>query len=155
MALQKKTVSVALAIAAIMMVAVVMAITSTRTVPTTGTITGVNLGVFSDLACNNPIDSTNKLSWGALNPGDNVPVTVYLKNSGSAPMTLSLQVDAASWNPAEAGTHLTIDWNKEGLVLPASTSGFAAILTLHAPSNWKPDLDTTFSVNVVIAGTHT
>ena len=56
--------------------------------------TTAGIKVYSDLACTQPLTS---LDWGEANPGGTVTKTIYIKNSGSSALTLSMQ--PTSWNP--------------------------------------------------------
>ena len=88
---QKKTVIVALVIASMMAIAGVLAlIQSTKTIPTSGVIAGVDLGVYLDSACTNPVYSINWTAAAPLNPGGDVTQQVYIENRGTTDMTLSL-----------------------------------------------------------------
>ena len=55
--------------------------------PTSGLVVGVNVGVFADSACTQNLTS---VSWGSVDPGESVGRTVYVKNTGNAPITLSM-----------------------------------------------------------------
>jgi hypothetical protein len=149
MTLQKKMVITALAIAAILMVAGVLALTSQRTIPSSGTITGINLGVFQDSGLTTPYDASHPIVWGTLTPGTSTIVPIWLNNTGTTSMTLNLSNN--TWVPSDANTYLTLTWDKEGSTLNANTI-VAANLNLTVSSSFTTG--TPFSVNVVITGTH-
>jgi hypothetical protein len=120
-------------------------LTTTQTVPSTGTITAINLGVYSDQACTVPLSSLN---WGSLSPGASTTQTIYIKNTGNVAETLTLST--TNWNPANAPTYLTVNWNRQGANLnPAATT--PATLTLTATT--AASALSTFNVNIVITGT--
>jgi hypothetical protein len=147
-ALQKlsKGVIIALAIAGILLTVTTAALLSAnQTVPLSGTITAVNLGVYSDSACT---QTCTALNVGTLNPGDTATQTVYVKNSGNVPETLTMT--ANNWNPTNATSSLTLTWNQQNTVLNAGQS-IQATLTLTAASNTGSL--TTFSCSVTITGT--
>jgi hypothetical protein len=138
-----------LAIAAIMIVVVFAAITSTKTVPSSGTIAGVNLGVYSDPGCTIALDASNPIVWGTVNPGAFVTQTVYILNTGTTDMTLALTT--SNWVNQSL---LTLTWDKESAVVnPGLANKVTAILTLTASSSFTTGTD--FSVDIVITGTHT
>jgi hypothetical protein len=118
---------------------------SSQTVTSGGTITAVNVGVYTDSACT--INCTS-IDWGTLAPGNITAKTVYIKNTGSVPVTLSMAT--AVWTPSNANSYLTCSWNRAGAILNAGTS-ISAILTLTAATN--AGSITTFSFNIVITGT--
>ncbi|MCW4044355.1 MAG: hypothetical protein NWE94_02410 [Candidatus Bathyarchaeota archaeon] len=116
-----------------------------QTVSSTGTVTAVNVGVYSDSQCTQTLTNIN---WGTISPGNSVTYTIYVKNTGNTPITLSMT--KTGWNPANADGPITVTWNKEGTSLSAGQST-AATLTLTVSSGISGI--TTFSVNIVITGT--
>ncbi len=137
---------IALSIAAIFLTVITAAVLSTnQTVPLNGTINAVNLGVYSDSACTQAVTALNV---GTLNPGGNATQTIYVKNTGNVPETLTMTPN--NWNPLNATSSLTLTWNRQNTVLNAGISN-QAILTLAAASNTGSL--TTFSCDVTITGT--
>jgi len=117
----------------------------TQLVSSSGTITTVNVGVYSDSACTLPLTS---IDWGTISPGTTVTRTIYVKNTGNTQITLSMTTNG--WIPTSANGPLTLTWNKEGTTLSVGQST-AATLTLTVSSSISGI--TTFSVNIVITGT--
>ncbi|MGB9914268.1 MAG: hypothetical protein ACPLIG_00890 [Candidatus Bathyarchaeales archaeon] len=120
-------------------------LTVTRPIPATGTISTINLEAYSDAACSQPLTS---IDWGTISPGATVTKTIYLKNTGNVPMTLSMTTQ--SWSPTNANGPITITWDRESATLPAGQS-IAAVITLRASSSISGI--SSFSVNIVITGT--
>ena len=118
---------------------------SSQTVQSGGTVSSVNVGVYSDSGCT---QNCTTLDWGAITPGNSVTRTVYVKNTGTLPLTLSMTT--GNWVPSNANTYLTLTWNQGGAVLAAGNS-VTAILTLTASSS-AGNL-TSFSFNIIITGT--
>ena len=118
---------------------------SSQTVQSGGTVNSVNVGVYSDSGCT---QNCTTLDWGAITPGNSVTRTVYVKNTGTLPLTLSMTT--GNWVPSNANTYLTLTWNQGGVVLAAGNS-VTAILTLTASSS-AGNL-TSFSFNIIITGT--
>ena len=118
---------------------------SSQTVQSGGTVNSVNVGVYSDSGCT---QNCTTLDWGAITPGNSVTRTVYVKNTGTLPVTLSMTT--GNWAPSNANTYLTLTWNQGGAVLAAGNS-VTAILTLTASSS-AGNL-TSFSFNIIITGT--
>jgi hypothetical protein len=116
-----------------------------QTVPSSATITTVNVGVYSDSACTQTLTS---IDWGSISPGDSLTRTIYVKNTGTVQITLSMT--KTNWNPPSADGPITLTWNREGWTIDAGQST-AATLTLSVSSSIS-DI-TTFSVNIVITGT--
>jgi hypothetical protein len=120
-------------------------LSNNQTVPLTGTINAVNLGVYTDSACT---ISATALTVGTLNPGASATQTVYVKNTGNVPETLTMT--SSNWTPTNANTYLTLSWNRQNTVLTAGTS-IQATLTLTAAAN--TGTLTTFSCDVTLTGT--
>lgn len=116
-----------------------------KTVPLTGAITTVNVGVYSDSLCTQECTSLNV---GNVSPGGTATQTVYVKNTGTVPETLTMTV--SNWNPANANTLLALSWNRQNYVLNAGDS-IQATLTLTVAS--ITGSLTNFSCDVTITGT--
>jgi hypothetical protein len=125
--------------------AVLAALTASVSIPLNGTINTVGVGAYSDSGCTQPVTT---LSMGALNPGGTASQTIYIKNSGSVPVTLTMAV--SGWSPASAGSYLTLSWDRPNHVLSAGAS-VSATLTLTADSDTGSL--TAFSCSVTITGT--
>ena len=137
---------IALTITALALTLTTAALLSTnQTVPLTGTINAVNLGVYSDSGCSQTVTS---LSVGTLNPGGTATQTVYIKNTGNVAETLTMTTN--NWSPTNANSSLTLNWNRQNTILNAGVST-QATLTLTAASN--TGTITTFSCDVTLTGT--
>jgi hypothetical protein len=135
---------IALATTGIFLTLVTAGIISTQTIPSDGTLTTVNVCVFSDDDCT--LNCTS-ISWGSLRPGDSTTQTVYVKNTGTVPVTLSMT--ANGWDPTNADDYLEVTWNQQGTVL-AVDDDVTAILTLTAAAETGDLQD--FNVDIVITG---
>jgi len=137
---------IALTITALALTVTTLAVlSSSQNVPLNGTITAVNLGVYTDSACT---QNATTLNVGTLNPGETTTQTLYIKNTGNVPETLTMTTN--NWNPTNANTYLTLTWNRQNTVLNAGAS-IQATLTLTAASNTGSL--TTFSCDVTLIGT--
>ncbi len=120
-------------------------LTSQKTVSSSGSVSAVNVGVYSDLACTQPLTS---IAWGTIAPGGSTNKIIYVKNTGTLQMTLSMT--KANWNPTGANIPITITWDKESSVL--APGGVAtAVITLTVSSSISGI--SSFSVDIVISGT--
>ena len=115
-----------------------------RTARTGRISASANLEVFSDSAC---AQSLTSIEWGTVSSGNSVTKTVYIKNQGRYPLTLSLIT--TNWNPSNAQAFITVNWNRESATLAAGRT-VSAILTLSASPGASGF--TTFGFNVVIFG---
>jgi hypothetical protein len=137
---------IAVAIVGMLLTATTAALLSTsQTVPLNGTINAINLGLYSDSNCTQTVTT---LSVGALNPGGSATQTIYVKNTGNTPETLTMTIN--NWNPTNANTYLTLTWNRQNTILNAGQS-IQATLTLTAAANTGSL--TTFSCDVTLTGT--
>jgi hypothetical protein len=146
MALPKLSIGaiIALAAAGIFLTLVTAGVIVTQTVPSNGTITTVNVGVYSDSQCTQNLTS---ISWGPLYP-DSTTKTIYVKNTGVVPITLTMTTQ--SWIPSSASSVLTLTWDQQDTVLNPDQST-SATLTLTADSDTGSLTDFTF--NIIITGT--
>jgi hypothetical protein len=113
-------------------------------IPTSGSVWAVNVGVYSNSACTQNLTS---ISWGSVHPGESVARTIYVKNTGNAPITLSLSM--SGWNPASANGPICILWDKENSGL-SPVQSIAATITLSVSSEISGITD--FSVNMIVSG---
>jgi hypothetical protein len=120
-------------------------VTTNQTIPTSGTVNSTNCDVFSDDACTTSLTSLN---WGTVSPGGSVTKTIYIKNTGNIPITLSMT--KAGWNPASANGPISITWNREGYTYDPSAVA-SATLTLNVSSSINGISN--FNVDILITGT--
>ena len=139
-----KLLTAALAITAIAVTAISIGVLSVSN-PPSETINTVGVEAYSDSACTQPVMS---LHVGNVNPDSAVNQTIYIKNSGTTPLTLSMITD--NWNPTPAASCLTLTWNRQNYILDAEDS-ISANLMLSMSSN-TVDV-TAFNCNVTIIGT--
>lgn len=114
------------------------------TLPNTGTVKAIGVGVYWDGSCNNLVSS---IDWGTVNPGSTKEVTVYVKNEGNAPETLSLE--AENWNPSTASSYLSVTWDYGGQVIDV---GGVVQVTLSLSVSDTIEGITSFSFDIVITG---
>jgi hypothetical protein len=120
-------------------------LTVSKTLTSTGSVKAINVEVYWDLACTQVVSA---IDWGTPAPGDSVSRTVYVKNSGSAPMNVSLS--ASGWVPVEAGNYLTLSWDREGVEV-AADGVVQALITMDVSGSITGITD--FSFDIVIEGT--
>ena len=114
------------------------------TIPTSGMVIGVNVGVFADSEC---IQNLTAISWGSVYPGESVTRIAYVKNIGNTPITLNMTT--TGWNPPGANGPISIIWDKEGIILSPGQV-VTAVLMLSTSPNISGIAD--FSVNIIITG---
>jgi len=116
-----------------------------RQIPSTGTITAIGVNVLSDAACTQNVTSIN---WGLLTPGSLTLYQAYIKSTSNVPITLSLGTD--SWNPAAAGTYITLTWSYSAGTVIQPNASLPVTLTLTVSSSVTGF--SSFSFNIDITG---
>jgi hypothetical protein len=148
MAMQKSATLALMAVAAVAVVAAALvsaALVTSKTVNSIGSIKAVGVGVYWNSACTN---QTSSFSWGAVAPGSTASVTLYVKNNGTVPVTLSASF--GNWNPASAASYLTPGWNCTNYVLGTGLV-VTAVLTLAVSQSTTGV--TNFSFDITLTGT--
>jgi hypothetical protein len=110
-----------------------------------GAVKAVGVGVFWDVNCTNV---ATEIDWGLVEPGYHVNATIYLKNEGNAPITLSL--DTGNWNPSNASDYITLSWDYANQTLDPQAV-LKTKLTLAVSSDVTGI--TNFTFDIVITGT--
>lgn len=146
MAFRNFTIGTLLALAALgTILAAFGALVASRTISNVGRLKAVGVGVYWDGSCTNPVSS---IDWGILDPGGTKSVTVYIKNEGNVQLKLSMAT--SNWNPSSASSYITLSWDRENHLLPAS-SVVSAVLTLSVSSSISGIAS--FSFDITIIGT--
>lgn len=146
MAMQKATIGTLMVVAVMSVVLSAFgALVATQRITNTGNITAIGVGVYSDSACTNVLSS---IGWGTLNPGTATNYTLYVKNNGNIPVTLTMTT--GNWTPASASSNITLAWNRQNYAL-SSGAVVQAVLTLTVASGISGITD--FSFDITITGT--
>jgi len=128
-------------------VATLGAVTTFQNVPSSGSVvTAVGVDLYSDPGCTQNLTS---IAWGNIAPGSTNTRTIYIKNSGNVPETLTMATSA--WSPSTATSVLTFSWNLGSSTVLNASASIPAILTLAVAAN--PGSLTNFSFNITITGT--
>jgi hypothetical protein len=126
-------------------IAVVYALTSVSVyLSSVGTVKAVGVSVYWDSGCSQAVSS---IDWGLADPGSVKNVTVYVKNEGNAPITLSLQT--SNWNPAEAADYISLSWDYNGQTIDLHQ---VIGVTLSLSISSIIEGITTFSFDIVVVG---
>ena len=135
---------IALVTTGIFLTLVTAGIIVTQTIPSNGIVTTVNIGVYLDEQCT---QNCTSISWGTVIPGDSINRIVYVKNTGTVPITLGMT--NGIWDPTDASSYLMLTWDQEGKELGVGES-ISANLTLSAAV--ETGALANFSVDIVITG---
>lgn len=88
--------------------------TATYQIENVATMVAVGLEVYSDVTATLKCE---KIDWGVLRPGQSKTVTVYVKNTKTAPFTASFVT--SNWDPQAAANFLSLQWDfGSSLLLP-------------------------------------
>ena len=115
-----------------------------KTLTSSGSIKAINVEVYWDAACTQVVSDVD---WGVAEPGENVSRTVYVKNTGNSQMALNMSY--SGWSPVEAGSYLSLVWDREGSLIDADEV-LAAVLTMVVDGSISGVTD--YSYNIVIQG---
>ena len=120
-------------------------LTRSISIPSSGVIKAINVDVYWDVGCT---QNVTEIDWGTPAPGDVVNNVVYIKNGGTSLVPLSML--SSGWDPAGAGSFLTLTWDREGA--PVDAGGVVqALLSLDVSGAITGITD--FSFDIVIEGT--
>lgn len=101
----------------------VIVLVDKKIIPTSGIIIDVTpppppatigIDIYSDQTCQTTV---SHIDWGELEPGSIGTATLYLKNPGNTPGTLTLT--AENWTPPETSLFTSLTWDAEGATLKA------------------------------------
>jgi hypothetical protein len=118
------------------------ALTSVSTFHNTTGVNSVGVSVFSDSGCTIPVTTIN---WGMLNPGVAPTDPIYVKNNGTASVTLTMTT--GNWNPSAAQGNFTVTWNQQNTILAAGTD-ISALITLNVSSSAVGIASVTFDITI-------
>ena len=119
---------------------------TSSTISSVGTFKAIGIGVYWDSQATR---SVNTLDWGFLAAGSQKSYTVYVKNEGALPLTLS--ISASNWDPQTASNFLALDWNYNGQTVTGGKT-LPVVITL-AVSDSVNGVDT-FNFDVIAVGTY-
>jgi hypothetical protein len=122
-------------------------LSSNQTIPNNGIVKTVNVSVYEDSTLTRKVTVIN---WGNLGPGTTTNRTVYVSNSGTAGLTLTMTTN--NWNTANASKYIKMRWNRQSYLLPHESS-VQAVLSLLVPSNVTGVEG--FSFDIIVTGTET
>jgi hypothetical protein len=110
-----------------------------------GTVKMVGVGIYEDAGLTTPMTAIN---WGALEPGGQKTVPLYIRNEANTAVTLSMTT--SNWSPSSASSYMTLNWDYDGQAVAAGAS-VAVTLTLTISSNVSGI--SSFSFDIIITGT--
>jgi hypothetical protein len=112
----------------------------------TGRIKAIGIKVYADLDCTKEVSS---VYWGEVPSGGYAETTVYIKNTGNAPVNLSLTTE--NWQPSTASQYLTLVWDYAGTPLTANEVRRVK-LTLKVSATVTGITDFSFDIIITASG---
>ena len=106
----------------------------------------VTVEVYYDSACTTVVSS---IDWGVIEAGGSANTTVYVKNLGNIPVTLTLSTQ--NWSPPEAARYIEVGWDYDGRVL-APNEVLPVTLTLTVSANATNITDFSFEIVITSQG---
>jgi len=119
---------------------------ASKTVPGTGSVKGIGVGIYWNSACTN---QTSSIDWGLLDPGSNKTVTVYVRNEGNSAAMLSKSTQ--NWNPSTASSYMTLNWSYTGQTLSVNQT-FQTGLTLAVSPTVSGITNFSFDITITATG---
>jgi hypothetical protein len=138
--------TLALIVYALVLSLVGATVQTSKTLSNSGSVKGVGVGIYQYQNCTSPITSIN---WGMLNPGASVNDTVYIRNEGNTPATLSMTT--SNWNPSNASSCITLNWNYGGQTLSINQV-IPVKFTLSVSSSISGITNFSFTITIVGSG---
>ena len=86
------------------------------------------------------------IEWGALEPGANESITMFIKNKGKSPITLSYFL--SNWQTTELETYLDLTWDYDGQIINFKEM-IPVTFTLHAAENAQTIEHFNFDISIV------
>jgi hypothetical protein len=145
MAMQKTAVGATIVVAIVLLTTMALALQSSINLSNSGNIKTVGVSAYQDSACTVPLSSW---AWGTMDPGSSSTKTMYIKNEGTALVTLNMTTN--TWSPSNASSYITVIWNKESTSVSAGSS-VQANVTLSVSSSIAGIPSFTFTL--VVTGT--
>jgi hypothetical protein len=151
LAMRKATIGTVLALAIMgVVISTLGVLVTTHGVPSRGNIrvvtppppASVQLGIYQDSACTTVVSAVD---WGTLDPGATATQSIYLKNEGNVPATLS--IGAGNWTPSSAQNYLMLTWDRGGYTLGVGAS-VQAVLSLAVSSSITNITSFSFDISI-------
>ena len=119
-------------------------LTSETRVPSVGIVKTVGVAAFWDINCTSRVTEIN---WGLVEPGYHVNATIYLRNEGNAPITLSL--DTKNWSPSNASNYIILSWDYTDQTMDPGT-----VMKINLTLAVSPNVTgiTNFTFDIIITG---
>ena len=111
-----------------------------------GVIKVVGIEAYADEACTKVC---SEVDWGLIAPSEVKEVTIYLRNTGNAPVNLTMITE--NWSPMRASEFMTLSWDYDGTLV--GVGGVHAVtLALSVDANISDISEFSFDIVITAAG---
>ncbi len=125
--------------------AVAVALVYRYPISSTGTVKTVGCEVYGNEDLTSVIGA---IQWATLSPGDYSTVTIWVKNTGTVPVVLSLE--SSNFVPAAAQTYLSVTWDYNGAqIAPGAVDEIVMKLSASAQTTGI----TQFAIDITVVAT--
>lgn len=118
----------------------------TRSIHSSGIIKSIGIEIYQDEQLTTPLEA---IDWGNVTQGSQYIYQCWIINTKNTVVTLSMQVK--NWNPPEASTVLTIDWNYQDATILNPNQKIK--ITFYLTVSLNPEPITNFSNDIEITAT--
>jgi hypothetical protein len=118
---------------------------TSSTFSSVGVMKTVGISAYWDSGLTNRVSN---IDWGLIERGTQKAVTIFMRNEGNSPITLSLST--SNWNPSTASSYLTLTWNYNGQTI---NSGASVQVTLTLTVSASITGVNSFSFDIIAVGT--
>jgi len=121
-----------------------MALTTERIIGNFGRIKTVNVGVYQESECLNPL---TVIDWEVLEPSETKNKSCFIRNEANVPVTLALTTE--NWMPLNASNYIFLAWGYTVDILEVNE-----VLNLVFSLSVSPDIEgiDNFSFDILIMG---
>jgi len=110
-----------------------------------GEVKEIGIGVYWEKNCVEPV---SYIDWGGIAPRSSKDITVFMRNEGNTPITLSIYT--SNWNPSETADFVDLTWNHTGETIEPQQV-LPVTLSLHVDVDIKGI--SAFSFDAIIGAT--
>ena len=103
----------------------------------------ISIETYLNSRCTERVSS---IDWGSLEPGTNKTVTLFIKNKGKTPVTLSYY--SSNWNPSEITNYLSLTWDYTGQSIEFKET-VQVTFTLHISENVETTENFSFDITII------
>jgi uncharacterized repeat protein (TIGR01451 family) len=102
---------------------------SSSSISSVGTLKAIGIKVYRNQELTHAM--TN-IDWSILEPGEITTYTIYVRNEGNSPLTLSMSL--SNWYPSSASNYLTLTWDYDGQTIGVGKAVKVTLTLAVSPS---------------------